>query len=346
MTVTEPWLTALSTPASVAAFTAEDWRQALFRWRRARVMELVAAMMPREAIADAPPAVVRQMESAVNEAGFFRDQCRTSLALLDRSLQAAGVRGVAIKGASHVAAGRLPGLGRAMDDIDLLVRPDDLPLVDRALEQGGWRESAELVVGERKLRLRYSHQLLTWSHRGGAMSIDLHVGVIGRASRGTRIREAIWRDAIWSDGSALGVTSLVDAALISAMHLSRTVDAGSALRDILDFHLLVAGMDEPRWQPLSERARELDCAGELIPMVRLSTAAFGTVREAAAPPPATRDELLPFLPPGPAGDSPAVARARRRTEIRALRHSALIRWAVGSRRIRDRLVAKFGPGKS
>ncbi|HRP07867.1 MAG TPA: nucleotidyltransferase family protein, partial [Gemmatimonadales bacterium] len=179
-----PWLAALADPSRLRAFTSQDWSEALFRWRRGRVLGWIASIVPAELIEPAPAPVRRQFESATCEAGFSRDRAVQSIALLERALRDRGCRAMLLKGAAHVRAGRRAGDGRTMDDLDLLVERDALEQVEAALRDGGWQERGSVVPEERALRLRYSHQLPEWLHRGGAMVIDLHVGVLGPPRRG------------------------------------------------------------------------------------------------------------------------------------------------------------------
>src|SRR5690606_26031180 len=105
--------------------------EALYHWRRGRVLGWLAANAP-EVVEAAPGAIQRQFESVTREAGFHRDRAVQSLRLLGTTLAQHNCSAMLLKGAAHLVAGRRNSLGRTMDDLDLLVSREELDQVEAA----------------------------------------------------------------------------------------------------------------------------------------------------------------------------------------------------------------------
>lgn len=331
------WLVALAEPSSVAAFTPAEWTEALWSWRRAGVAGWIATAIPDRALVAAPPGAIRQVETARRQAAFDRSRTLITCANLERALAESGVASVVLKGASHILAGRRPGSGRLMDDVDLLVHPDALDTAAAALRAGGWRSRPELVPDEETLRRRLSHQLPERYHPELQRTLDLHVGLLGPAGASRAAVEALLAAALPAGGGTLRVPAPADAVVVAAAHLDRTLDTGAALRDLLDVHLLVseAGL---AWEAVMDRAATLGLAGATQRALRLAHATLGTAFPDVTPRRLSPGAVTAWLPPPPTGDPAAVRIRRRWIEWWALRHSWRLRAAIGSRR----LVARAG----
>jgi len=116
-----------------------DWSEALEIARRYAVSQVVGSLMSRGDIRRHVPEPLAEAFRADYEAAAVQNQLiRRDLKTVAGLLDEAGLPYVALKGSVLITGHYSDPARRHVDDIDILVRPDDVPGVESALSAGGF----------------------------------------------------------------------------------------------------------------------------------------------------------------------------------------------------------------
>lgn len=239
-----PWRPDRNQAALLAALLAGDDDGRLREWAAtagppvAAVLELLPFAYGR-LVALAPDALVtsvaREAHLATAQANLLRIHRLVTAA---RALDAAGIRCVALKGASvlwqHAGYGDRPML-----DVDLLVDPAGSTRALEVLRQLGWLPIGDASPAMLQRRMRVDHALTLVSGDGLA-SLDLHWAVAGGVSGEATRRCLDNAITVRRQGAALPVPSATDLLVQTLVHAVQP-SGRSSCRWLLDASVIIEG---------------------------------------------------------------------------------------------------------
>lgn len=188
------------------------------------------------------------------------------------SLEAAGVATVLLKGA-HLCRGvyRHAGL-REMNDLDLLIRPDDVIRASGVLHALGYAfmtpftPTAEFIGGHHVPRML----------KPGAAPVELHVAITPPTAQLRLDIEDLWRRAVPVEtGSRHFVLSPEDLVLHICVHAAYTHSAEFGLRPLCDIQQIVRVFPALDWTAVGDRAREWRAARGTFLTLHLAAECLG-----------------------------------------------------------------------
>jgi hypothetical protein len=266
-------------PASAVRISSEDWGDLLPRLKFSGLLAHFGALLARGNVDTRalPPAVQRQLAAAASNAWVRERSTRWECGELARLLRETGIPVMLVKGASYLMTGALPGRGRYLDDVDLLVPEDSLPEVERLLLKGGW-EPSEPDPEKTGYYREWLHQIPPFIHPTRQAMVDVHHTIIAPWGGHVVDVAALFRDAVPSEVPGLLAPSPIDRCLIVSAHFIRNDASAGAFRDLLDFDELLreAAPDEAGRVALQSRARAIGLQKALATTSQFASALFGT----------------------------------------------------------------------
>lgn len=270
---------ALRRPQDTPQLALSGWDLLIRQARRADLLGRLALLIERADVADQVPAGPRaQLQAAkqLNQAQHL--EVRRELAHLALALAPLQLQPVLLKGAAYLAAGEAAALGRAFDDVDLLVPRDRLPEVESHLMMGGWASSQHSTYDQRYYR-DWMHELPPMQHSSRHAVVDVHHAILPLTARlkpdsGQLLAQA--RDV--PDMPAWRVLAPPDMVLHSMTHLFHNEELSHGLRDLSDLDLLLRqhGGEPGFWATLQTRAERLDLSRPLHYGLQQTSAILGT----------------------------------------------------------------------
>lgn len=295
----EPLLTCLRLEASerklvqLQALTAADWETAIDLGRQHGVAPLlfwqIKNFAGQIALSEARLTELRNnfLNSAARNLLLYRD-----LAAILGALQPAGIPVILLKGL-HLAKLVYPQAAlRPMADIDLLLRPDDLPQAAQILQSLGYRYTREFELG----REARKHQHIPPLYQTGKPPVELHWHIAGPDSPLRVDLDGLWERAQPVDVAGLPALVLApeDLLLHLGLHLVHH-ELSAGLKRVYDIAALVAFFG-PRldWAQVVDRSTEWGCRKSLFLVLHLADTLLN-----APIPPTVLDQLRPddFTPP-------------------------------------------------
>ena len=170
-----------------AAAVIPDWNRLVAAARSERVVPLLAHAIERGQLAPACPpadarsALRREYLAAAAKAAILGDEAARLLSTFAR----AGLPVIALKGLALAETIYPNPALRPMEDLDLLVRTDDLPAAVRLLAEAGYREAW--------------HGFPDFQRADGLVDVDLHTALLHEGEIPTRLAaQAIETEALWA----------------------------------------------------------------------------------------------------------------------------------------------------
>jgi hypothetical protein len=170
-----------------AATAIPDWSRLLAAARRERVAPLLAyalergQLAPGSTSAEAQSVLRREYLATAAKAAILGDAAAGLLSTFARG----GIPVIALKGLALAETIYPNPALRPMEDLDLLVRPADLPAAVRLLEQAGYREAW--------------HGFPDFQRADGLVDVDLHTALLHEGEIPTRLEaQAIETEALWT----------------------------------------------------------------------------------------------------------------------------------------------------
>jgi hypothetical protein len=232
-----PLVRLLADPA--AATDVRDWTSLI---ALARAESLIGSLAWRLDGLGLPPAVEALLAAARRDGETARVQALWEAEMARRALAPLGVPVVLLKGTAYAAAGLEAGRGRSIGDLDILVPPDSLPEVERALLAAGWEWVKEDAYDDRYYR-RWMHELPPLIHRERDRMIDVHHTILPLTARPKPDSAAMLEDrAPLADG--LFVLSPPDMIVHAAAHLFADGELAGGLRNLWDIDRLLREFGE------------------------------------------------------------------------------------------------------
>jgi hypothetical protein len=295
----------LADPA--AASEVEDWTSLL---AVARAESLIGSLAWRLKGTELPEKVEQILELARRDSDQARTQALWEAEMARRALAPLGVPVILLKGTAYAAADLDAGLGRSIGDLDILVPPDSLDLVQTALLAAGWEWVKEDEYDDLYYR-RWMHELPPLIHKERDRMIDVHHTILPLTARPTPDAAAMIADSLILPGPGratarsavegsplssphhhaphgppprsgvdrLHVLSPPDMVVHSAAHLFADGDLAGGLRNLWDIDRLLrafASADPDFWRKLHERAKRHGLLSAVHRAGRLANDLYGT----------------------------------------------------------------------
>lgn len=135
--------------------------------REHRCLPLLAPLVPR-----APTPVARELEQLVQATWASYELTVATLGPVLERAHAMGVRVVVYKGAAHAARWYREPWRRQMQDVDMLLEPEGLRVMQRLLAAAGYQD---LIMPRRARSTELSHERSMVNQTAGVRMVDLHV---------------------------------------------------------------------------------------------------------------------------------------------------------------------------
>ncbi len=192
------WLRADTLPAAADSTAAAAWQAIVAEAERTGLSGLVLEKCQANGI-DVPLAVAGRLHRTATAVAANNLHLRQELVGLLRSFNEAGIPVMLLKGAAlNLTIYDRPDL-RPMSDLDLLVRPDNVPDTMRMLASIGCHEERPLVRRDFFPKYYYETELFTGSARPAR--IDLHA----RSLRPLRVARTLPGGALWNGAKRVSV---------------------------------------------------------------------------------------------------------------------------------------------
>tara|TARA_R110002110_G_scaffold9227_8_gene45732 strand:+ start:1344 stop:2378 length:1035 start_codon:yes stop_codon:yes gene_type:complete len=265
---------ALREPASVGTLDGRQWSELI---SIARAESLIGSLAHRLADIPVPDRVRAVLQDAIEAHELARRQALWEADCARRALAAYPGKVVLMKGTAYVAANLSAGVGRSIGDLDIMVKRDDLPVVEAALLDDGWEWVKPDPYDDRYYR-DHMHELPPLIHRERDRMIDVHHTILPLTAGPTPDADAILESAIALD-TGLHIMSPTDMVLHSIAHLFADGDLAGGLRNLWDINLLLrrfSAADEDFWMELQTRAKTHDLVGAMERALRLAAHLYDT----------------------------------------------------------------------
>lgn len=280
------FLAAWRDPATALRWGVAEWAELLPRLRGAGLLAHFGERLKLAGVSTDgfPPAVQRQLAAAAASAAVRARSTRWECGELALLFPTPDTPMMLLKGASYLLTGALPGRGRFLSDIDLLVPREALPAVERRLAAGDW-VPADKADADARYFQQWLHQLPAYRHRVRHSMLDLHHTIIAPWGGHVVDTGALLAAAVPTGVGHLLAPAPLDRCLIVAAHFVRSEAGSGAFRDLLDLDELIAEAI-PAGEPLDAleaRAREVGLWRAVSFATHCAAALFGTRTVGPAP---------------------------------------------------------------
>lgn len=269
-----PLVDALREPASVQTLDSGQWTDLV---SIARAESLIGSLAHRLAAIPVPDRVRAVLQDAIEAHDLARQQALWEADCARRALADYPGKIVLMKGTAYVAADLPAGVGRSIGDLDIMLKREDLPVVETALLDAGWEWVKPDPYDDQYYR-DHMHELPPLIHRERDRMIDVHHTILPLTAGPTPDATAILATAIGLD-NGLYVMAPADMVLHSVAHLFADGDLAGGLRNLWDINHLIrtfADADEDFWGQLPGRASAHGLSEALARALRLASALYGT----------------------------------------------------------------------
>ncbi|RMD65020.1 MAG: hypothetical protein D6826_01080 [Alphaproteobacteria bacterium] len=295
-----PLLQALRDPRCVLDLDAAGWNDVIWQGRRHAVLARLAVDLERTGLLARVPARARGLlADARAVAALNQTVCRYEARRVARALVPLGIPVVLLKGGAYVVAGLPAARGRLAGDLDILVPPERLGDVERAVHAHGW-EAGPIDPYDEHYYRDWTHQIPPLRHRERDTELDIHFTIAPRTSRAhpdtTALFAAARPVADTATGGPLKILAPADMVLHSAVHLFNE-DMRLGLRNLFDLHDLLTHFgttEDGFWETLIERACRHGMERPLFYCLRYCARFCGTTVPAAI-----QDRVAAFGPRAP-----------------------------------------------
>jgi hypothetical protein len=167
---------------------------------------------------------------------------------------------------------------RMLGDVDILVKPEDVPKIDKALSQSGYQSDHTLSF----YRVTNYLNSLVYGKNGSPLLLHLHWHLINNALPNYIYAEKINMDKLWKEAIPLKIResdALCLAPHHQLLHLSEHAMKHSynTLIHVWDIHQMINhGKEKLDWEMICVEAEEFQLKGPLFYSLWLSKEYFGT----------------------------------------------------------------------
>ncbi len=166
---------------------------------------------------------------------------------------------ILLKGAAYLKKGYNVSRGRIFNDIDILVRQDQLDRIEAGLKQKGWF-STHLNEYDQRYYRKWMHEIPPLKHSTRGTVLDIHHTILPlTSSNRPDIAKMFDASEPLENKGNIRVLSKTDMFIHSATHLFHESELSHALRDLVDLRLLAEEQGSELFcNELTNRAKELD----------------------------------------------------------------------------------------
>nr|CRH08079.1 Conserved protein of unknown function [Candidatus Magnetococcus massalia] len=228
------------------------------------------------------PELAQAIESAMVHADERRRMLRWEVNRIRRALRSVKVPVILLKGAAYALSDLPNARGRLVADVDIMLREEELPLVEAALEEHGWQPT-KLDAYDQNYYRQWMHEIPPLKHVGRLSELDVHHTIIPKTSRLKPDVGALWataRPLAGGEPQYNGLLTLAPAEMVlhAVVHLFQE-DLYHGLRGLVDCDQLLrhyAAQEEDFWPQLILRAERLDLARPLSYALHFCQQLLGT----------------------------------------------------------------------
>jgi hypothetical protein len=270
----------LRSPQSVVDVLDAQWNEIIEQGRQTQLLGQLAAALVRARLLDkVPVAVRRHLALATLTSVRLGESALWEVDAMRRALDPA-IPLVLLKGSAYVACADENAPGRLFSDIDVLVRRQDLPLMESDLVSAGWKPS-RLNDYDLAYYRNWAHETPPMEHVRRHTVVDLHHAINPPVSRFYVDPDRLLERAI-EVGRGVFVLSASDRVIHCALHLLQEGEPKKLMRDLYDLHLLLRQhhRSENGMEQLRHRARALNIEALLESAIGAAQALFS---DAASP---------------------------------------------------------------
>ena len=264
----------LRSPQSHRNLPEAHWNALIEQGRQTQLLGQLAALLQREKLFDQVPhavqrhltlallTVMRRNASALWEVDTLRRAVDPTIPL------------VLLKGCAYLASADDNAPGRLFSDMDVLVRRQDLPVVEASLMSVGWKPSRVSDYDQAYYR-NWMHEVPPMVHVRRHTVVDLHHAINPPVSRFYIAPEPLFERRV-EVRPGIFVLSVDDRVIHCALHLLQEGDPGKVIRDLYDFHLLLRQhhRSADSLKALYQRARTLKVAAQIEVAIGAAHALF------------------------------------------------------------------------
>lgn len=263
---------ALRAPETARTLDAAQWNGLIAAARAEQMIGTLAHRLDGIAL---PAAIARVMADARVEAAFVRRQALWEAQRARDALAGTGIPLILLKGTAYAAAGLRAAAGRSIGDLDIMVPRERIGEAEAALLAAGWEWVKSDPYDDLYYR-RWMHELPPLIHRERDRMIDVHHTILPLTARRRPDAEAMIADRV-ALGGGLFILSAEDMLLHCVAHVLADGDLAGGLRNLWDFHCLMAdfGGDPAFVARLRARAQRHGLVPHLDRAIRLSAFLYG-----------------------------------------------------------------------
>jgi hypothetical protein len=251
----------MSEPDSLERLDGGQWDTLLSLARTAKVLARLHGYAEERGILDDIPVAAREvLQGARMYADYRQLLARRELRQLGHVFADCGYPVVLLKGAAYLLAAMSPGIGRRLNDIDILVPRGKLSSTETMLQQAGWGFYDALTEYDERNNREWSHEIPPLRRQDSPLELDVHHNLIQPSSRIKINADELFAELVAVPGTPFSVLSPTDMVLHSATHLFMSDELRGGLRDLVDMHMLCdhfVAQDSDFWEKLAARAEQL-----------------------------------------------------------------------------------------
>lgn len=217
--------------------TPKDWEKIIRVARSASVLSGIAANYNAKFKTTLPEFVIEQFEAINRHAELFRQQVFFEARELNQQInKCTSQPAIFLKGAAYVLSQNDVGNGRIFSDIDILVKKEDLPRIEKRLLALAWFPSSVDDYDQQYYR-KWAHEIPPLIRAGRGTVADIHHNLIPIVS-GKAPNIDLFIEQLQRLDSGYYVFSAPAMTLHSIIHLFYQEEYIKGFRDLSDLHLL------------------------------------------------------------------------------------------------------------
>lgn len=225
-------------------------------------------------LSELPQSFTLHMASVRQFAAAQSTQTHIVCSQLASLLDEANIRATLLKGAAYIMANKANAEGRLISDIDIIVPRENLPDIEKLLQNNGW-QPVVLEDYDEKYYREWSHELPPYINMESGITLDIHHTLIPESS-GRIIDVNLLFESSKEIERNLYVPDDCHLVLHSAIHLLLNDDIEKGLRDCFDLHSLLLSLAETqKTDELILLFESSNCLSELIILIHLLKSLFG-----------------------------------------------------------------------
>jgi hypothetical protein len=217
--------------------TPKNWEHIIRVTRGALVLSRIAANYTSKFKVPLPDFVIEQFEAISRHAELFRQQVFFEARELNQHINTCTSQpAIFLKGAAYILSENVAGDGRIFSDIDILVKKDDLPDIEKRLQAFAWFPNA-INDYDQKYYREWAHEIPPLVRAGRGTVVDIHHNLIPLIS-GKAPDISLFLEQLQQLDSGYYVLSAHAMTLHSIVHLFYQEEFIHGFRDMSDLHLL------------------------------------------------------------------------------------------------------------